>query len=128
MRGRSCASWRDGRVERSYALIAQHARKRNQRQAQQRSGVGAFEFGAHIPAGVNGDRARNALLNTFNIEIGTSFGKLHGKIWRIGAMGYNARPDCVLQTLAALQIVLVSEGHRFTRGTGVDAAYQVCRS
>ncbi len=84
--------------------------------------------GAYIPDGVNGDRARNALLNIFNIEIGTSFGKLLGKIWRIGAMGYNARPDCVLQTLAALEIVLAAEGHRFTRGAGVDAAYQVYRN
>ena len=30
-----------------------------------------------------------------NIEIGTSFGPLHGKIWRIGTMGYNAREDAV---------------------------------
>ena len=81
--------------------------------------------GAYIPAGVNGDRARNALLNDFNIEIGTSFGPLHGKIWRIGAMGYNARSDCVLNTLAALEVVLAAEGYQFTRGAGVDAAYQV---
>jgi (S)-ureidoglycine-glyoxylate aminotransferase len=38
-------------------------------------------------------------------------------------MGYNARPDCVLQTLAALEVVLAAEGHRFSRGAGVDAAY-----
>ena len=79
--------------------------------------------GVYIPQGVNGDRARAALLNTFNIEIGTSFGQLHGKIWRIGAMGYNARPDCVLHTLAALETVLWAEGYRFTRGAGVDAAF-----
>lgn len=80
--------------------------------------------GVYIPDGINGDRLRMALLNDFNIEIGTSFGQLHGKIWRIGAMGYNARPDCVLNTLAALEVVLAAEGHRFTRGAGVDAAYQ----
>jgi len=79
--------------------------------------------GVYVPEGVNGDKLRAALLNDFNIEIGTSFGPLHGKVWRIGAMGYNARPDCVLQTLAALEIVLAAEGHRFTRGAGVDAAY-----
>ena len=83
--------------------------------------------GACVPAGVNGDRARNALLSDFNIEIGTSFGPLHGKIWRIGAMGYNARQDCVLSTLAALEVVLAAEGHKFTRGAGVDAAYQEYR-
>jgi (S)-ureidoglycine---glyoxylate transaminase len=60
----------------------------------------------------------------FNIEIGTSFGPLHGKVWRIGAMGYNARQDTILQTLGALEVVLAAEGHTFTRGAGVDAAYQ----
>jgi (S)-ureidoglycine-glyoxylate aminotransferase len=38
-------------------------------------------------------------------------------------MGYNGRPDCVLQTLAALEVVLAAEGHHFSRGAGVDAAY-----
>ena len=80
--------------------------------------------GVYVPDGVNGDRARNALLSDFNIEIGTSFGQLAGKIWRVGAMGYNARQDCVLMTLAAMETVLAAEGYRFTRGAGVDAAYQ----
>jgi (S)-ureidoglycine-glyoxylate aminotransferase len=80
--------------------------------------------GVYIPEGVNGDRARNGLLNDFNIEIGTSFGPLHGKIWRIGAMGYNARKDCVLTTLAGMETVLAAEGFKFNRGAGVDAARQ----
>jgi (S)-ureidoglycine---glyoxylate transaminase len=84
--------------------------------------------GVYIPDGINGDKVRNALLNDFNIEIGTSFGPLHGKVWRIGAMGYNARQDCVMQTLAALEVVLASEGHTFTRGAGVDAAYESYKS
>jgi (S)-ureidoglycine-glyoxylate aminotransferase len=78
--------------------------------------------GVYIPAGVDADRARNALLNDFNIEIGTSFGPLHGKIWRIGAMGYNARKDAVLVTLAAFETVLAAEGCKLPRGAGVDAA------
>ncbi len=80
--------------------------------------------GVFIPEGINGDKVRGALLNEFNIEIGTSFGPLHGKMWRIGAMGYNARLDTVMQTLGALEVVLAAEGHQFTRGAGVDAAYQ----
>ena len=79
--------------------------------------------GVYVPDGINGDKLRSALLTDFNIEIGTSFGPLAGKVWRIGAMGYNARPDAVLQTLAALEVVLAAEGHAFTRGAGVDAAY-----
>jgi (S)-ureidoglycine---glyoxylate transaminase len=81
--------------------------------------------GVWIPEGVNGDRVRTAMLDEFNIEIGTSFGPLHGRIWRIGAMGYNARRDAVLTTIAALETVLAGEGHRFSRGAGIDAARAV---
>jgi (S)-ureidoglycine-glyoxylate aminotransferase len=84
--------------------------------------------GVYIPEGINGEKVRSALLNDFNIEIGTSFGPLHGKVWRIGAMGYNARQDAVLQTLSALEIVLAAEGHKFTRGAGVDAAYEAYKN
>ncbi len=78
--------------------------------------------GVWIPEGVDGDRVRKALLEDFNIEIGTSFGPLHGRIWRIGAMGYNARKDAVLVTLGALEAVLAAEGFKLPRGAGVDAA------
>ena len=61
------------------------------------------------PAGVDGERVRHALLNEHGIEIGTSFGPLHGKIWRIGTMGYNAREDAVDTTLRALETVLAAE-------------------
>jgi (S)-ureidoglycine-glyoxylate aminotransferase len=78
--------------------------------------------GIVIPPGVDGDRVRAAMLEHYNIEIGSSFGPLHGKIWRIGTMGYNARKDCVLLTLGALEAVLAAEGHRSVRGAAVDAA------
>ena len=64
--------------------------------------------GVYIPQGVDGDAVRRALLTEHNIEIGTSFGPLHGKIWRIGTMGYNARPDAVSATLKALEAVLAA--------------------
>jgi (S)-ureidoglycine-glyoxylate aminotransferase len=83
--------------------------------------------GVHIPEGVDGDRVRRALLQHFNIEIGTSFGPLHGRIWRIGTMGYNARSDAVLHTLGALEAVLSQEGQRLPRGAAVDAALNVYR-
>ena len=84
--------------------------------------------GVVIPAGVDGERARRALLSDFNIEIGTSFGPLHGKIWRIGTMGYNARKDAVLTTLAALEAVLSQEKHKLPRGAAVDAARAAYRT
>jgi (S)-ureidoglycine-glyoxylate aminotransferase len=83
--------------------------------------------GVHIPAGVDGEKVRSALLKDFNIEIGTSFGPLHGRIWRIGTMGYNARPDAVLSTLGALDAVLSAEKFKLPRGAGVDAALAVYR-
>lgn len=79
----------------------------------------------HIPDGVDGDRARAALLDDFGIEIGTSFGPLHGKVWRIGTMGYNARKDAVLLTLAALEQVLHAAGAPVKQGGGVGAAAEV---
>jgi (S)-ureidoglycine-glyoxylate aminotransferase len=68
--------------------------------------------GVHIPAGVDGDKVRRALLTDFNIEIGTSFGPLHGRIWRIGTMGVNAREEAVSRTLRALEKVLAGEKFR----------------
>lgn len=78
-----------------------------------------------IPEGVPGDVARGALLEDFGIEIGTSFGPLHGKVWRIGTMGYNARKDAVLTTLAALEQVLRRFGAPVPAGGGVEAAVDV---
>ena len=100
-------------------------------------GLGVFGDVAHkmnnvvaveIPAGVPGDAARTALLEDFGIEIGTSFGPLHGRVWRIGTMGYNARKDAVLTTLAALEAVLRRFGASVPAGGGVEAAADVYRS
>lgn len=72
-----------------------------------------------------GDAVRGALLDDYGIEIGTSFGPLHGRVWRIGTMGYNARKDAVLVTLAALEQVLRAAGVAVPAGGGVAAAQQV---
>ena len=81
--------------------------------------------GVHIPEGVHGEEVRETLLLRFNIEIGTSFGPLKGKIWRIGTMGYNAREDAVLHTLQSLETVLRMQGVALPAGKGVDAALSV---
>ncbi|WP_100349157.1 pyridoxal-phosphate-dependent aminotransferase family protein [Luteimicrobium subarcticum] len=77
---------------------------------------------AVIPDGVDGDAVRAALLSDYGIEIGTSFGPLHGRVWRLGTMGYNARRDAVLTTLAALEDVLRRAGAPVVPGGGTDAA------
>ncbi len=81
--------------------------------------------GVLAPAGVDCDRVRARLREDFEIEIGSAFGPLAGKIWRIGAMGINARKHAVLTTLAALEAVLRAEGFAFQSGAGVDAAMAV---
>ena len=68
-----------------------------------------------IPDGVPGDVARAAMLEDFGIEIGTSFGPLHGRVWRIGTMGYNARKDAVLHDA------------RRARGRARDGSARRCR-
>ncbi|SPJ32782.1 pyridoxal-phosphate-dependent aminotransferase family protein [Kushneria phyllosphaerae] len=78
--------------------------------------------GIYIPDGVEGEVLRRTLLEDYAIEIGTSFGPLHGRIWRIGTMGYNARRDTVMTTLAALEEVLRQAGVRITAGSGAGAA------
>jgi len=78
--------------------------------------------GVFIPEGVDGERVRTRMREDFEIEIGTAFGPLQGKIWRIGAMGYNAMKHKVLITLGALEAVLRTEGYAVKSGAGVDAA------
>lgn len=82
-------------------------------------------LGVVIPSAVHGEEVRKLLLEDFHIEIGTSFGPLQGKIWRIGTMGYNARKDCVLQTLTALEAVLNRLGFKTTQGAAMQAAWDV---
>ena len=81
--------------------------------------------GVYIPQRVDGEQIRHQLLHDFNIEIGTSFGPLHGKIWRIGTMGYNARQDTVLHTLQSLETLLRRAGHKLQAGQAIDSAFSV---
>ncbi|RPI07322.1 MAG: alanine--glyoxylate aminotransferase family protein, partial [Zetaproteobacteria bacterium] len=70
--------------------------------------------GVAIPAGVDGEAVRARLLEDFGIEIGTSFGPLRGKVWRIGTMGFACRKQNVLRCLGALEAVLRSVGYAGT--------------
>ena len=73
----------------------------------------------------DGEQVRSQLLEDFGIEIGTSFGPLKGKIWRIGTMGYVCRKANILRCLSALEAVLRRNGFEVPPGEGVDAAYKV---
>ena len=83
--------------------------------------------GVLIPARVDGERVRADLIQDFGIEIGSSFGPLRGKIWRIGTMGWGCRKSNVLICLGALEAVLRQQGFATPAGAGVDAALKVYR-
>lgn len=75
-----------------------------------------------IPDGVDDARTRGALLNEFGIEIGGGLGKFKGQVWRIGLMGYAARPHNVLFFLSALEQLLGRQDYEFERGSSIAAA------
>ena len=81
--------------------------------------------GILIPDGLDGELIRSIMLDDFGIEIGSSFGPLRGRIWRIGTMGYNCRKQNVLITLAALEAALRKAGFRGSSGAAVDAALSI---
>ena len=57
----------------------------------------------YIPQGVDDAALREHLLKHYNLEIGAGLGALAGKAWRIGLMGYAARPENIALCLKALQ-------------------------
>jgi alanine-glyoxylate transaminase / serine-glyoxylate transaminase / serine-pyruvate transaminase len=59
-----------------------------------------------IPDGVDGKAVTKQLLTEHNIEIGGGLGELAGKVWRVGLMGYNSRPESVDRLITALKQVI----------------------
>lgn len=59
-----------------------------------------------VPDGVDAKAVSRQLMADYNIEVGGGLGKLGGKVWRIGLMGYNSQPKHVDTLLHALGTVL----------------------
>jgi alanine-glyoxylate transaminase / serine-glyoxylate transaminase / serine-pyruvate transaminase len=59
-----------------------------------------------IPDGIDGKSVAKKLLQEYNIEVAGGLGELGGKVWRIGLMGYNSRPENVMLLLEALKKVI----------------------
>lgn len=59
-----------------------------------------------IPDGVDGKAVAKQLLLEHNIEVGGGLGELAGKVWRVGLMGFNSRPENVDRLVETLQQVL----------------------
>jgi (S)-ureidoglycine-glyoxylate aminotransferase len=95
------------------------------RQLCQGTNVAVAVTGVHIPEGIDGEHVRAAMLSDFGTEIGSSFGPLEGRIWRIGTMGYNARKQNVLLCLGALEAVLRRARLALPAGAAVEVAYAV---
>ncbi|CAI3954504.1 Archaeal aspartate aminotransferase or a related aminotransferase [Commensalibacter communis] len=81
--------------------------------------------GIYIPNHIDGEQIRAEMRNLFEIEIGSAFGPLKGKIWRIGTMGHNARPHKVFHTLMAFETILRRAGLEIIPGKAIDAAFAV---
>ncbi|MEW6113359.1 MAG: alanine--glyoxylate aminotransferase family protein [Thermodesulfobacteriota bacterium] len=61
---------------------------------------------AIIPQGADGKAVSGYLLQNYNIEIAQGLGQLAGKVWRIGLMGFNSRPENVKLLLSAMKEAL----------------------
>jgi len=68
-----------------------------------------------IPEGIDDARVRGRLLRDYNIEIGSGFGSLKGKIWRVGLMGAGSSLNNVFLFLSTLRRVLRDEGFRYSQ-------------
>ena len=78
-----------------------------------------------VPKGIEAEAVRSMLLDTFGVEIASSFGPLQGKVWRIGNMGFSSRRENVLQVLGALEAALLFYGADIVPGAGVQAALAI---
>jgi len=65
---------------------------------------------ALVPDGVDSKAVSSFLLQNYNIEIAAGLGQLAGKVWRIGLMGFNSRPENVTLLLSAMEHALKAVG------------------
>ena len=63
-----------------------------------------------VPDEIDDAAVIDYLLEEYDIEIASGLGDLAGDIWRIGCMGYSARPQNVEFLLAALKDALAEQG------------------
>jgi alanine-glyoxylate transaminase/serine-glyoxylate transaminase/serine-pyruvate transaminase len=78
-----------------------------------------------FPDSVDDVAVRMALLNDYNLEIGSGLGVLAGSVWRIGLMGYASNKKNVLLCISALGNVLATQGMQADVSMAVVAAEAV---
>jgi len=74
-----------------------------------------------IPGGVDDIKLRRYLLEKFKLDIGGGFGRLKGKVWRVGLMGYSSSADNVLFFIPAISRALALQGFKTDLAAGLDA-------
>ena len=74
-----------------------------------------------IPDGVDDLKLRRYLLEKFKLDIGGGFGRLKGKVWRVGLMGYSSSADNVLFFIPAISRALALQGYPTDLAAGLDA-------
>lgn len=63
-----------------------------------------------IPDGVDWSAIIKLAMDKYNVEISGGLGGSAGKVWRVGLMGYNAKPANVELVLAAFRDGLRAQG------------------
>ncbi|MFN3163419.1 MAG: pyridoxal-phosphate-dependent aminotransferase family protein [Pseudohongiellaceae bacterium] len=78
-----------------------------------------------FPDSVDDAAVRKALLDDYNLEIGSGLGNLAGKVWRIGLMGHASNRTNVLNCLSAVGNVMSGMGVAVDAGAAIGAAQAV---
>lgn len=78
-----------------------------------------------FPDSIDDVAVRSALLDDYNLEIGSGLGALAGSVWRIGLMGFASNKGNVLLCISALGNVLATQGMQVDVSKAVAAAQAV---
>ena len=78
-----------------------------------------------FPASIDDLAIRTALLNDYNLEIGSGLGALAGSVWRIGLMGFASNKNNVLLCVSAIGNVLAAQGIQTDVSKAVSSAQAV---
>jgi alanine-glyoxylate transaminase/serine-glyoxylate transaminase/serine-pyruvate transaminase len=63
-----------------------------------------------VPEGIDWAAVCKLAMDKYSVEIAGGLGPSAGKVWRVGVMGFNARPNAIEQVLVALKDALALQG------------------
>lgn len=78
----------------------------------------------HVPEGVDAGKLFKTVRDTYGITLAGGQGKIKGKIFRIGHLGYADDWD-LIAAIAAVERALKEQNYSFTLGAGVAAAEKI---